>query len=60
MIITTLILDNVDKDITIMEDGKVYLRSLDEQTYLTKLSPEDCYKILQGVTKLLKELEHRG
>lgn len=40
-----------------MEDGKVYLRSLDEQTYVTQLTPEDCYKIIQGITKVLKELE---
>ena len=57
MIITTLILDNLEKDVTIMEDGKVYLRSLDEQTYFTQLTPEDCYKIIKGITKVLKELE---
>lgn len=57
MIITTLILDNFEKDITIVEDGKVYLRSLDEQTYITQLTPEDCYKIIQGITKVLKQLE---
>ena len=57
MIITTLILDNFEKDITIVEEGKVYLRSLDEQTYITQLTPEDCYKIIQGITKVLKELE---
>lgn len=57
MIITTLILDNFEKDVTIMEDGKVYLRSLDEQTYITQLTPEDCYKIIQSITKVLKQLE---
>lgn len=57
MIITTLILDNFEKDVTIMEDGNVYLRALDEQTYITQLTPEDCYKIIQGITKVLKQLE---
>lgn len=57
MILTTIILDNLDKDISIMEDGKVYLRALDEQTFVTKLTPEDCYKLIQGITKVLKELE---
>lgn len=57
MILTTIILDNFDKDISIMEDGKVYLRALDEQTFVTQLTPEDCYKLIQGITKVLKELE---
>ena len=57
MIITTLILDQLDKDITIMEDGSVYLRGYDDQTFVTKLTPEDCYKIIQGITKVLKQLE---
>lgn len=57
MIITTLILDNFEKDISIMENGDVYLRSVNDKELITKLTPEDCYKIIQGITKVLKELE---
>lgn len=40
-----------------MENGDVYLRSVNNKEYVTKLTPEDCYKIIQGITKVLKALE---